>query len=61
MTDVVGRLQKVKPLYGAAKRYPVLAVRGLTGALAMTLYYEALQRLPLGDMVSIFSCIEMMR
>ena len=61
VTDVVGRMQSVKPLYGAPKRYPILAVRGLTGALAMTLYYEALERLPLGDMVSIvlYTCTHM--
>ena len=52
VTDLVGRWQKVTPLYGSPSRYPILAVRGLMGAAAMTLYYEALQRLPLGDMVT---------
>ena len=50
---MIGRSQHIKPLYGAPTRYHLLAVRGFMGALAMNLYYEALQRLPLGDTVSL--------
>ena len=52
-TDTIGRFRHLKPLYGAPARYHLLAVRGFMGALAMNLYYEALQRLPLGDTVSL--------
>ena len=35
------------------KALPILAVRGLMGTIAMSLYYEAFERLMLGEAVSI--------
>lgn len=52
VTDALGRAQQIKPLYGNRKRYPILAVRGLMGAIAMSLYYEAFERLMLSEAVS---------
>ena len=56
VTDLIGRSQGVAPLYGNKKRYPILAVRGFMGAVAMSLYYEAFERLMLGEAVSILLC-----
>lgn len=53
VTDLTGRLQGVIPLYGNRKRCPILAVRGFMGTVAMSLYYEAFERLMLGEAVSI--------
>ena len=53
VTDLIGRSQGVTPLYGNKKRYPILAVRGFMGTVAMSLYYEAIERLMLGEAVSI--------
>ena len=51
VTHLIGRGQGLDPLYGSRKRYPILAVRGFMGAVAMTLYYEAFERLMLGEAV----------
>ena len=51
VTDVIGRAQGLTPLYGSKKQYPILALRGFLGAVAMTLYYEAFERLMLGEAV----------
>ena len=51
-TDIVCRTQHMSPLYGNCKNYPILAVRGFTGAAAMTLYYEGFERLDLSEGVS---------
>ena len=56
LTDLTGRSQAVTPLYGNQKRYPILAVRGFMGAVAMSLYYEAFERLMIGEAVSILPC-----
>lgn len=53
VTDLIGRSQGVTPLYGSRKRYPILAVRGFMGAVAMAFYYEAFERLMLGEAVSL--------
>lgn len=53
VTDLTGRVQGITPLYGSRKRYPILAVRGFMGTVAMSLYYEAFERLMLGEAVSI--------
>ena len=52
VTHAVGRAQKVNPLYGHRKRYRILAIRGCAGAVAMSLYYEAIERLMLSEAVS---------
>lgn len=41
------------PFFGAVQNIPLLALRGLVGAAAMDCFYAAIQRLPLGDAVSI--------
>ena len=41
------------PFFGQRKNIPFLAMRGLIGALAMDCYYSTIQRLPLGDAVSL--------
>ncbi|KAK9824648.1 hypothetical protein WJX72_012035 [[Myrmecia] bisecta] len=51
---VLASLNDVKPVYGQRRHYPILAARGLIGATAMTLSYEALKRLPLADAMTIF-------
>ena len=56
VTDLIGRSQAITPLYGNQKRYPILAVRGFMGAVAMSLYYEAFERLTIGEAVSILLC-----
>lgn len=56
VTDLIGRSQGVAPLYGNQKRYPILAVRGFMGAVAMSLYYEAFERLMLGEAVRTLLC-----
>lgn len=56
VTDLIGRSQCVTPLYGSRRRYPILAVRGFMGAVAMALYYEAFERLMLGEAVSLILC-----
>ena len=52
VTDALGRAQHITPLYGSRKRYPILALRGTMGAIAMALYYEAFERLMLSEAVS---------
>jgi len=54
VTDALGRAQHITPLYGSRKRYPILALRGIMGAIAMALYYEAFERLMLSEAVSAF-------
>ena len=48
-TDILARAKRIEPLYGHTQHYPILAVRGFTGAAAMTLYYEAFERLELSE------------
>lgn len=38
---------------GTRHLWPVLAMRGFVGAASMTLYYEAIDRMPLADAVSL--------
>ena len=52
VTDAIGRAQHISPLYGNPKRYRILAIRGFMGAIAMSLYYEAFERLMLEEAVS---------
>ncbi|KAL3149393.1 hypothetical protein ABBQ32_002191 [Trebouxia sp. C0010 RCD-2024] len=54
VTDLIGRSQCVTPLYGSRRRYPILAVRGFMGAVAMALYYEAFERLMLGEAMTLY-------
>ena len=54
VTDALGRAQHITPLYGSRKRYPILALRGTMGAIAMALYYEAFERLMLSEAVRAF-------
>ncbi len=37
---------------GTRRLWPILAMRGFVGAASMTLYYEAIDRMPLADAVS---------
>ena len=44
-------VQKLPSLMGTRALWPLLGVRGFVGAASMTLYYEAINRLPLADVV----------
>ena len=47
--------QKLPNLMGTRALWPLLGVRGFVGAASMTLYYEAINRLPLADVVGLTS------
>ncbi|DBA70397.1 TPA: hypothetical protein ACH3X2_011812 [Trebouxia sp. C0005] len=54
VTDALGRAQHITPLYGSRQRYPILALRGTMGAIAMALYYEAFERLMLSEAMTLY-------
>lgn len=47
---------QTSPFFGQRRHMPFLAMRGLIGASAMDCYYATIQRLPLGDAVSLLFC-----
>lgn len=50
------RRTPMRSVYGQLRHWPLLGARGLVGAAAMTLFYESLIRLPLGDAMTIMFC-----
>lgn len=52
LTVSVVRAEKWTSYLGTKRLWPILAMRGFVGATSMTLYYEAIQRMPLADAVS---------
>ena len=53
LTMSVVRAKKWISYLGTRRLWPVLAMRGFVGAASMTLYYEAIDRMPLADAVGI--------
>jgi drug/metabolite transporter (DMT)-like permease len=45
--------QRGAPLFGARAHFPLLAARGVLGAMAMDAFYMGVTRLPLGDAVAL--------
>lgn len=53
LSFLLAQAQGLEAGFGTRRLWPFLAARGLTGAASMTLYYEAIARMPLADAVSI--------
>ncbi|EIE20443.1 hypothetical protein COCSUDRAFT_6072, partial [Coccomyxa subellipsoidea C-169] len=53
LTVSVVRAEKWTSYLGTKRLWPILAMRGFVGATSMTLYYEAIQRMPLADAITI--------
>lgn len=53
LTMFVVRAEKWTSYFGTRRLWPALAARGFVGAASMTLYYEAIDRMPLADAVSL--------
>jgi drug/metabolite transporter (DMT)-like permease len=51
LTMFVVRAEKWTSYLGTRQLWPTLATRGFVGAASMTLYYEAIDRMPLADAV----------
>ena len=51
LSVTVAQAQGLKTWFGSRKYWPYFAARGFTGAASMTLYYEAIARMPLADAV----------
>lgn len=48
----VVRTKRLDLCFGTRRLWPLMAARGFVGAASMTLYYEAIDRMPLADAVS---------
>ena len=51
LSVTVAQAQGLKTWFGSRKYWPYFAARGFVGAASMTLYYEAIARMPLADAV----------
>ena len=51
LSVTVAQAQGLQTWFGSRKYWPYFAARGFTGAASMTLYYEAIARMPLADAV----------
>ena len=51
LSVTVAQVQGLDTWFGSRKYWPYFAARGFAGAASMTLYYEAIARMPLADAV----------
>jgi drug/metabolite transporter (DMT)-like permease len=56
LSFLAARQNAISPLYGQPKHWHLLIMRGAFGAMAMTVFYFAISKLPLAEAVTILFC-----
>jgi drug/metabolite transporter (DMT)-like permease len=56
LSFLAARQNAISPLYGQTKHWHLLIMRGAFGAMAMTVFYFAISKLPLAEAVTILFC-----